>query len=156
MTIAKRLQWYLEQHGLDYEMVQHARSSTSLESARAARIPAGKLAKCVLLEDERGYLLAVLPASCQVDFDEVEDRVKRALGLASEAEVGELFDDCEVGAVPPAGPVYGVPTLVEDSLLRMPDVYLESGDHEGLVHVSGPAFRQLVAQSLHGRFSHPS
>jgi Ala-tRNA(Pro) deacylase len=155
MTIAKRLQWYLEQHGLDYELVPHAHSSTSLESARAARIPAGKLAKCVLLEDERGYLLAVLPASCQLDLTEVEERVKRTLDLASEAEVGDLFHDCEMGAVPPAGPVYGVPTLVEESLLRMPDLYLEAGDHEELVHLSGPAFRQLVAQSLHGRFSHP-
>jgi len=155
MAIAKRLQWYLQQHGLDYDLVPHAHSSSSLESARAARIPAGKLAKCVLLEDERGYLLAILPASCQLDLDEVEEQLHRSLGLASEAEVGELFGDCEVGAVPAAGPVYGVPTLVEDSLLRMPDVYVEAGDHEELVHLSGPAFRQLVAQSLHGRFSHP-
>jgi len=57
--------------------------------------------------------------------------------------------------VPAAGSAYGVPTLVEDSLLRLPDVYLEGGDHEELVHVSGMAFRALVAQSLHGRFSRP-
>jgi len=155
MAIAKRLQWYLEQHGVDYDLVPHAHSSCSLESARAARIPAGRLAKCVLLGDERGYLLAILPASCQLDLAEIEEQLHRSLGIASEAEVGELFRDCEVGAVPVAGPVYGVPSLVEDSLLRMPDVYVEAGDHEELVHLTGPAFRQLVAQAQHGRFSHP-
>ena len=156
MAIAKRLQWYLQQHGLDYDLVPHAHSSSSLESARAARIPAGKLAKCVLLEDERGYLLAVLPASCHLDLAKVEAQIHRRLELASETEVGERFGDCEVGAVPPTGAVYGIPTLVDDSLLRMPDVYLEAGDHEELVHLSGSAFRALLAQSMHGRFARPN
>jgi len=156
MAIAKRLKWYLDQHGLCYELVRHAHSSTSLETAREAHIPSGRLAKCVLLEDERGYLLAILPASCKLDLSEVEGQIHRKLELASEAEVGERFGDCELGAVPPAGAVYGIPTLVEDSLLRMPDVYLEGGDHEELVHISGSAFRALLARSLHGRFSRPN
>lgn len=155
MAISKRLKWYLEQHGLDYELVHHARSRSSLGSARAAGVPPGKLAKCVLLEDERGYLLAVLPASCQLDLSEIEEQLHRKLELASEAELGDVFLDCEIGAVPAAGPVYGVPTLVDDSLLRMPDVYLEGGDHEELVHLNGPVFRELVTASLHGRFSRP-
>lgn len=154
MAIARRLKWFLDQHGLAYELVHHAHSASSLESARAARIPAGRLAKCVLLEDERGYLLAVLPASCQLDLTEVEEQLHRKLELASEAELGALFGDCEVGAVPAVG-AYGVPTLVDDSLLRLPDVYLEGGDHEELVHLSGTAFRALLAQSAHGRFSRP-
>ena len=155
MAIAKRLKWYLDANGLEYEVVHHDHSTTSLESARAAHVPAGKLAKCVLLEDERGYLLAVLPASCHLDFAEIEEQLARRLELASEAELADVFGDCEPGAVPAAGPVYGIPTLVDDSLLRMPDVYLEGGDHEELVHLSGPAFRKLLAESLHGRFSRP-
>lgn len=155
MAIAKRLQWFLDQKGLDYERVRHERSSNSLESARAARVPAGKLAKCVLLEDERGYLLAILPASCQLDLSELEQQLHRRLSLATENELAELFRDCELGAVPAAGAAYGIPTLVDESLLRMPDVYLEGGDHEELVHLSGEAFRGIVGPSLHGRFARP-
>jgi len=155
MAIAKRLERYLEDHGLGYERVHHARSATSLESARAAHVPAGKLAKCVLLHDDRGYLLAVLPASCHLELSEVVRQTQRRLALATEAELGRVFRDCELGAVPAAGHAYGIPTLVDESLLRMPDVYVESGDHEELLHVSGPAFRELVAASLHGRFSRP-
>ena len=65
------------------------------------------------------------------------------------------FRDCELGAVPAAGSAYGIPTLVDDSLLRMPDIYMEGGDHEELVHLSGEAFRGIVSRSLHGRFSRP-
>jgi len=155
MAIAKRLKWYLDHHGLCYELVHHEPSSTSLGTARAAHIPAGRVAKSVLLEDERGYVLAILPASCRLDLGEVEARLQRRLELASEAELSDLFGDCAIGAVPAAGSAYGLPTLVEDSLLRLPDVYLEGGDHEELVHVSGMAFRALVAQSLHGHFSRP-
>lgn len=154
MAIARRLQWHLDRHALCYEQVRHPHSTSSLESARAARIPAGRLAKCVLLADERGYLLAVLPASCRIDLDELAGLLHRRLELASETEVGELFADCELGAVPAVGP-YGIPTLVDDSLLRLPDVYLEGGDHEALVHLSGSAFRALLARSRHGRFSRP-
>jgi len=155
MAIAKRLKWYLDHHGLCYELVRHTRTRTSLGSVRAAHIPAGRLAKSVLLEDERGYVLAILPASCHLDLDEIELQTRRRLELASEAEVGDLFSDCEVGAVPAAGSAYGIPTLVEASLLRMPDVYLEGGDHEALVHLSGMAFRALAARSARGRFSRP-
>jgi Ala-tRNA(Pro) deacylase len=156
MAIARRLQWYLDQLALSYELVRHAHTETALDSARAAHIPSGKLAKCVLLEDERGYLLAILPASCRLDLDEIEGQVHRKLELASESEVGELFGDCEVGALPATGGVYNVPTLVDDSLLRLPDVYFEGGDHEELVHLSGTAFRALLAQSRHGRICRPS
>ena len=57
--------------------------------------------------------------------------------------------------MPPFGHVYGIPTLTDDSLLRMPDVYLEAGDHEDFVHLSGSAFRALLAQGQHGRISRP-
>jgi Ala-tRNA(Pro) deacylase len=156
MTIATRLKWYLDSHGVDYEVVHHARSNSSLESARAAHVPGGRLAKCVLLEDTRGYVLAVLPASCRIEMKELRWELGRNLALASEAELAGLFSDCELGALPALGDAYGIPTVVDDSLLRLPDLYLEAGDHEDLVHVSGSAFRELLRGSAHARFGRPN
>ena len=150
MGIATRLKWYLDSHGVCYEIVHHPRSSTSLESARAAHLPDGRVAKCLVLEDERGYLLAILPASCRLDMKAVRRRMKRRLQLASEAELEVLFEDCELGAVPALGGAYGIPALIDDSLLRLPDLYFEAGDHEDLVHLSGLAFRALLQGSDHG------
>lgn len=153
--IASRIKWYLDAHGICYEVVHHEHVESSLESARAAHVPVGRVAKCVLLEDEHGYLLAILPASCRLSLGRVREQLRRRLELASEAELGLLFGDCEIGAVPALGAAYGIPTLIDDSLLRMPDVYFEAGDHEDLVHLSGSAFRALLGDAKHGRFCQP-
>jgi Ala-tRNA(Pro) deacylase len=155
MGMATRLKRYLDTSGVCYEIVHHPRTSTSLGSARAARIPGGRVAKGIVLEDERGYLLALLPASCRLDLKGVRRRLGRHLQLASETELELLFGDCEAGAVPAIGRAYGLPALVDDSLLRMPDLYFEAGDHRDLVHLSGVAFRALLRGSEHGSIGRP-
>ncbi len=153
MSIARRLKWYLDSNGISYECVHHARTRTSLASAREAHVSANDLAKCVLLEDERGYVLAILPASCRLDLAKIERQFHRHLELASEAELHEIFADCEVGAVPALGRVYNVPTLLDDQLLGLSHLFFEAGDHEDLVHLSGLAFRALLSQTQHGEIS---
>ena len=155
MPIAGRLKGYLDSHGICYELVHHEYSATSLKRARAAGVPQGRIAKSVLLEDERGYVLVLLPASCRLELERVCARLHRELELASEQELSELFEDCVIGAVPAIGPAYGVPTFIDDALLRMPDLYFEGGDHEDLVHLSGMAFRALLADAPHERCSRP-
>lgn len=153
MAISARLKWYLDSHGVKYQIVPHSHTTTSLGTAQAAHVPGERLAKCVLLEDERGYVMAVLPASRRISLPDLEEQLERHLELASEDELSQLFRDCEVGAVPPVGSAYGIPTVVDDSLMNAPDVYFESGDHEDLVHVRGLEFLTLMMGARHGRFS---
>ncbi len=153
MAISARLKWYLDSHGVKYRIVPHPHSATSLEAAQAARVPGERVAKSVLLEDERGYLMAVLPASRRISLHDLEEQLERHLELASEAEISDLFRDCEKGAVPPVGAAYGIPTVVDDSLMNTPDVYFEAGDHEDLVHMRGLEFLTLLTGARHGRFS---
>jgi Ala-tRNA(Pro) deacylase len=153
MAIAARLKWFLDSRGAHYDLVPHPPTSTSLGAAEAAHVPGDRVAKSVLLEDERGYLVAVLPASHRIRIRELTEQLERSLELASEPELGELFRDCEPGAVPPVGAAYGLPTVVDDSLLNAPEVYFEAGDHEDLVHLSGVEFLSLLAGARHGRFS---
>ncbi len=155
MAIARRLKWYLEAHGIDYEVLPHAHTTSSLETAQEAHVPAYQLAKCVLLEDERGYLMAILPASHRIEFGWLDEETGRHFELATEAELGGLFGDCEVGAVPPVGEAYGIRTMVDDVLLDAEDIYFEAGDHEDVVHVDGPSFRELLADAIHASFSLP-
>lgn len=155
MSLATRVRWYLDAHHIEYDIVHHEPSMSSLESGRKAHLPPGRVAKCVLLEDERGYVLAVLPAACRISFGLVETILDRRLELASEAELVDVFGDCELGAVPVIGAAYNLPMLVDDSLLRIPDVYFEGGDHEDLVHVGAEAFRALTGLARHGRIGRP-
>lgn len=153
MPIARRLRWYLDQCGVPYEVLPHPHSECSAETARQARIPADRLAKPVLLEDERGYVVAVVPASRRIDLRSLGAQLHRELELASEEEIATLFPDCERGALPPIAPAYRLPVVFDDALSKLPEVYFEAGDHEDVVHVRGEDFVALLEGALHGHFS---
>ena len=143
MSIARRLRWYLNHSDVDYHLIHHSRTQSSRDTAHAADLPPSALAKSVLLEDERGYLVAVLPASRRVSFDKLEKKLHRRLELAGEAEISELFDDCDLGAVPPVGKAYRLETIIDEALQRPAEIYFEAGDHESVVEMSGMDFLSL-------------
>jgi Ala-tRNA(Pro) deacylase len=153
MAIARRLQWYLDAKGVRYDVLPHPHSSSSLETARQAHVPPDNLAKAVLLEDERGYVMAIVPASHRIDLARLNQQLHRELELAREREIVELFHDCDRGALPALGSPYRVPTVYDDALESAPEVYFEAGDHEDVVHLQGGDFLRLLEGSLHGRFS---
>jgi Ala-tRNA(Pro) deacylase len=153
MGMAARLRSFLDDQGIQYEVLPHPHTSTSLETARAAHVPGDRIAKSVVLEDEQGYLMAIVPASRRVALDALESQLHRKLALASETELAQLFEDCEIGAIPPVADPYGMPAVVDDSLWNLPDVYFEAGDHEDLIHLSGEAFHEIQARARHGSFS---
>lgn len=156
MTIARKLQDYLTGRGIQFDTVAHHRTSTSSQTAQAAHIPGRRLAKSVLLHHEMGYALAVVPSSHRVELSTLQDVIDKRLGLASEDEVSQLFNDCDIGAVPPVGAAYDVPVILDESFGAEDDVYFEGGDHRTLVHVTGGDFRNLLQGARVARFSHPA
>ncbi len=156
MTIAARLRNYLDGQGTSYDLIPHPRTTTSSRTAQAAHVPGRLVAKSVVVHHELGYTLAVVPSSHRVALDALQDVVGKRLGLASENEIAKLFDDCDLGAVPPIGAAYGVPVVVDESLANAPEVYFEGGDHATLVHVAGDAFRKLMKEARSASFSHPA
>jgi Ala-tRNA(Pro) deacylase len=153
MTIAASVENYLTQAGVRYDVIPHHHTSTSAFSAQAAHVPGERLAKCVMLEDDRGYLMAVLPATRKVDLGALHRALGRELGLATESELTGLFSDCEPGALPPLGRAYGIETIVDNSLVSAQDVYFESGDHCALLHVSGNDFLRLMGDAPREKIS---
>lgn len=154
MSIARSVEQFLKSHDVDYELVHHPRTVTSLRTAEMAHVPSMQLAKSVLLEDDAGYLVAVVPAAHRVDLGRLRRQLRRRIGLAMEREVARLFPDCAPGAIPAIGAAYHVETVVDDTLLAQPDVYFDAGDHEELVHLSGSGFGAIMAGVPHGQFSH--
>ena len=156
MTIAKKLQSYIDGQGIAYDTVAHHRTATSSQAAQAAHIPGSKLAKSVVVHHETGYVLAVVPSTHRIELSRLQDMMEKRLGLASEDEIGSLFFDCDIGAVPPVGSAYDVPVILDKSLGDAKEVYFEGGDHRTLVHVSGADFRSLMKDARVASFSHPS
>ncbi len=149
MAIALTLQRYLAQKGIAYDTLHHKYTSTSINTASTAHVPAEKLAKPVILEDEDGYLMAVIPATRHVKIGKINHVLDRNMGLATESELEKLFSDCDLGAIPPIGEAYGIDSIVDESLTDFPDVYFEAGDHEDLIHLKGTSFRKLMKNAQH-------
>lgn len=152
MTIAATVENYLKQNQAPFEVVTHPHTRSSLKTANMAHIPSERLAKAVMLEDEAGYLMAVVPATYHVNLGALRHQLGRNVGLATESDVGRLFKDCELGAIPPLGPAYGIETVFDESLTQQPDIYFEAGDHEELIHMSRDLFVKLLGMAKHGRF----
>jgi Ala-tRNA(Pro) deacylase len=153
MAIALTLQQYLAEHRVEYDVLPHTPTLSSMRTAQASHVSGKCLAKAVVLKGEAGYLLAVLPASYHLRLDDLAERLGRQVELATEQEIEALFRDCARGAVPPIGAAYGVDVIVEDSIAKQPDIYFEGGDHTTLVHMTGAQFARLMAGAQHGQFS---
>lgn len=145
MGVAGRVERYLCEHELPWNPVHHSPTGCSMDSAHRAHVRPDEMAKAILLEDDYGYVVAVIPADRQLDLRKVCEAMDRELALASERAVDGLFPDCEPGAVPPTGEAYGIATVWDASLGERHDVYFEGGDHRTLVHMSGRAFSGLMS-----------
>lgn len=144
MAIASRVRDYLDGHALQYDVLNHPHSHNSMETAQFAHIPGGCLAKSVVLEDDDGFLMAVLPSTHHVQLGRLSKALDRRLRLATENELGTLFSDCEPGAVPPLGATYGMRMVMDDSLAESPEIYFEAGDHERVIQVSRETFMVMM------------
>jgi Ala-tRNA(Pro) deacylase len=153
MAIAITLQQYLADHDIEYDTLRHARTPCASRTAQASHVSGECLAKAVILRKGDGYVLAILPATHHLRLGALRRMLKEAIGLATEDEIAGLFPDCDVGAVPALGQPYGLTTLVDESLQRQPEIYMEAGDHRTLVHLSGEQFEVLTGDAPHGRFS---
>lgn len=144
MSIAASVKSYLQQAGVDYQLVSHPHTGSSLETAAVAHVPGSRLAKAVVLNDGEVFLIIVVPSDCHVHLGRLHKHLGQELGLATEEDLVALFPDCDRGAIPPLGAVYGMKVLVDATLLNEPEIFFESGDHEHLVKVSGERFRDLM------------
>ena len=155
MAIASTVSSYLSECDVPYDVLTHPHTASSGESAQYAHVSGQHLAKSVVLEDDQGYVMVVVPSSRHVDLGEIHRQLNRDLGLATEGELGRLFMDCELGALPAVGPAYGMETVVDDALAEQADIYFEAGDHEQLIHVTGESFQTLMGNNVRtGCFSH--
>ena len=153
MSIASTVDYALTLTDVEFSILRHQHSSTSAESAHKADVAESQLAKAVALKDDLGPLLAVMPASRQLDLAKLRGLLRRPqLRFMTEAELGTVFFDCEE-AVPPIGPDYRVPTVVDRTLMKKDDIYFEAGDHEELVHVDKTGFRKLLRGVEYMEFS---
>ena len=154
MAISSTLRDFLHKQHVEYSLIPHAHTASSMETAQAAHVPGNSLAKAVIVKDEERYIMVVVQSSEHVDLAELKRQLGPSLELASEVELGTVFSDCELGAVPPIGSAWSMDVFLDECLLEREEVFFEAGDHEDLVRVTGPDFARLMEGSKRGHFGH--
>lgn len=135
---------YLTNSNVWFEVLKHRPTYNAQQRAQTLHVPGDEVAKTVLLRADQCYVLAVLPATYQIDLM----AAKKSLGcgkleLATELEFGKSFPDCEIGALPPFGSKYGMKTLVDQSLAAESEIVFEGNTHEEAIRMRYNDFRKL-------------
>jgi Ala-tRNA(Pro) deacylase len=136
MAIASRLKWFLDVNRTEYDLLP-------------GEVPEAQRVVSHIFHDAHGYLMVVHPASRKIAISALQELMGRPLHPAREKAVRDIFFDCQRGAIPPVGPAYGIPTIVDDSISADGDVYFRGGDDEDWVHMTGAEFQHLVAEERH-------
>lgn len=155
MNANHRIENYLDERQVPYEIIGHDPSATSLHTAHRAHLDPAQVAKGVLLEGDDCVLVAMIPADQDIQLGQLQMEYGSHLRFADEATVRRNFGDCDPGAVPGLPIVWGIETVWDDSLLAQPDIHLEVGDHRHLIHVRTQNLLMALEDMTHCHFSAP-
>jgi Ala-tRNA(Pro) deacylase len=149
----EHLEQYLGKEGVAYTVTEHPARYTAQELAQIEHVSGRLIAKVVMVVADRKPVMVVVPGVAKVDLG----AVRKALGaeevrLAIEAEFAHLFPDCEVGAMPPFGNLYGVPVLVDSGLVRDQVILFNAGSHRRTMTMTYADYARL-ARPLTGAFA---
>jgi Ala-tRNA(Pro) deacylase len=141
----RKLRELLEEAGVDYEVIPHDPAFTAQEIAAAAHVPGKELAKTLVVRVDDRMVLAVLPASFRLSLDNLREAAGASSArLATEGEFEVLFPDCQTGAMPPFGNLYGLEVWVDAGLARDEEIVFNAGSHTELVRLAYADFERLV------------
>ncbi len=145
MPLTERLRRFLDSHRADFKLSTHSNAFTAREVASAEHLAPREVAKTVVVLGDGTFSMIVVGANRLVDLHEV----RAALGvaqarLATETELGELFPDCELGAMPPIGNLYGMPVYLDSSLAGQDTIAFNGGTHHDEVHMTTAEYRRLA------------
>ena len=153
MSIPQKLAKFLKKHKVYYQVQVHPETFTASKTAQVEHVPGKMFAKVVLAKAEGTDVMVVLPSTRNVDLLKLSSALgKLDVRIEDEVEFKDLFPDCETGAMPPFGKVYGVPCYADERLCEGDDLYFNAGNHRETIQVSTADFFR-VAKAIKGDFS---
>jgi len=155
MAIPDRILAFLREKNAEYDHTRHPTTYTARELAHVDHVPERNVAKSVVFLGDEVFAMAVVPADENVDLDQL----RRALGLArlrlaTEEEVAKLFPDCEIGAMPPFGALFGLPVYVDNRLAEQDMIEFNGGTHRDELKMTYGGFARL-AEPIVRHFGEP-
>lgn len=145
MPIPRTLKSRLDREHVHYEILAHSQTDRARAVAGALHLPEHSMAKVVIVKVKERFVTMVLPATTKLDFPRLREIFgTHRVRLATEEELAHLFPDCEVGAMPPLGTLYGLPVYVDRSLIGDEEILFDGGTHSEAIRMRYWDFAALV------------
>jgi Ala-tRNA(Pro) deacylase len=145
MKCRERLEVYLREHQVPFQLQHHTQAFSAQKIAESEHIPGKMVAKTVIVLADNNMIALVLPATYLADLKKIQTVLgAREIRLAHEAEFVATFSDCEVGAMPPFGNLYGIPVYVEQRLTEEETMIFPVGTYTDTMSLKYADFERLV------------
>ncbi len=139
-----KLETLLKKERIPFSKSRHEPAYTSQELAQKEHVPGRTVAKPVIVRGERGYAMCVIPASARLDLVKTAEVLQEfEVVMATEQEMMKLFPDCELGAEPPVGRLFGIKTLIDESLELDDYVVMQCGRHTESIRIAREDYEKL-------------
>ncbi len=139
------LQSYLDEMGIHYRVSHHDTAYTASALAEKEHVPGRRVIKPVVVKADGQFVMCALPASHRIDLEELRRQLEvSAVELIEEHKLRELFPDCELGAAPPIGRLYGMTTVMDESVIKDDRVTFQAGTHNEAVTMSLADYRRVA------------
>jgi Ala-tRNA(Pro) deacylase len=148
---ARKLREYLDNRAVKYVSISHSPAFTAQEVAQSAHVAGRDFAKTIVVCTDGGFAMVVLPATRRIVLSDLREMLQVPhVRLASEQEFRDLFPDCELGAMPPFGNLYGLPVYVAESLAEEEEIAFNAGTHTEVITMRYADFAALVKPEVLG------
>jgi Ala-tRNA(Pro) deacylase len=142
---AKKLKEFLDSQNVMYTTISHSPAYTAQEVAASAHIPGKEMAKTVIVKIDGKLAMAVLPANQKLNTGQLKDALNAGkVEVTGEREFRDRFIDCEIGAMPPFGNLYGLDVLVEKKLAKDDQIAFNACTHTEAIKMKYADFERLV------------
>lgn len=143
------LQTFLDEQGVAYRSSRHDTAFTASTLAQAEHVPGRRVIKPVIVNADGQFVMCALPASHKIDFEELKRQLEASyVSMVTEEKLAELFPDCEIGAEPPIGRLYGMTTLMDESLTADDRVMFQAGTHRDAVTMTLADYRRVAQPEI--------
>src|SRR6185295_9470864 len=145
----KKLKQFLDENQVKYLCISHSKAYTAQEVAQSAHVPGRAMAKVVIVKLDGELAMAVLPTNRKVVLQDLRDVTgSDQVRFATEEEFKDRFPDCEIGAMPPFGNLYGMEVFAAESLAAAGEIAFNAGSHEEIIKLDYADFERLVQPNL--------
>jgi len=140
-----RVKEFLDQSGVDYQISEHTPTFSAQQMAAAEHEPGRFVAKPVIVKVDDEYIMCVLSACSKINLAALKQQLgAKSVELAEEADIGRIFADCDLGAEPPFGELYGLSTVMDETMADDDHIVCQAGTHDKSIRMSMADYRKLA------------